>query len=97
MNANEMFKELVAADVLNFGGGNCGSGTSCCVGLAYSETFARCWSGVVTVDSYEDLKELHNWWVKYGREGCVVWMSKKLGYKPLKYLLQHYKEHGKFD
>lgn len=84
---SKMFKELVAADIITYGGGNGKEPFSFSAGVQYGETFAKCFSGVHTIDSYEELRDLYNKWKQAEWTGVVAWLSIKEKCLPLYWYL----------
>ena len=81
-----MFKELVAEGVLTFGCSQKAGGYG--IGVTYGETFRKCWSGVESVETYDELEDLYNLRKQYLDSetpwlGRLIWLTKKTGYLPL--------------
>lgn len=98
-DTKEMFQELVAAKIIGYGGGNGKSPSSYSAGVSYSELFAKCYSGVQTIDSFDDLENLYLRWLAAGRhwDGVVMWLSVKHGYLPLFFYVEAIEAHGRVD
>lgn len=95
-SVHEMFKELVNHDIIVYGGGNGKSPFSFSAGVQYSETFARCYTGVQTINSFDELKDLYELWRQYAWVGVVAWLSKKEGCLPLKDFVRQFEEKSEF-
>jgi len=85
LDYHQMFKDLVNADVIGYGGGN-EKGTGFSAGVTYTQIFWRCFTGGQILESFDDLNDLHCKWRAHGAGGVIWWLATKEKYQPMRYV-----------
>ncbi len=103
IDSRTAFKELVAADILVYGGtgeeyewNGQKRKAGFDLGVQYGEHFAKCYSGVEEVQSFDELKDLYTLWKQWEWVGVVAWLSKKHGYLPFYWTVEGYESQSDF-